>query len=135
MEIGKNDYIEDAEAILSDYFEVEGIKVKGFSFGDLINVTPELEKIYKKLDELGFMEDGSLKMTDKGVMQLFFACAPSCLKLMSIATGKPEEELKDITKDTALKILATIWKLNEAFLKNIFALCYFVAERRVVEGV
>jgi len=136
-DVGGKDYFEDAEAILNDTHLVDGVEVKGFSFGDLINVTPELEKIYNRLVELKFLEKGELGLTDQGVMQIFFSCAPSCLKLMASATKLSEEKLRKLTKETAIKILASIWKLNEAFLKNIFALCYFVAEGRkeVPEGV
>lgn len=136
-DVGGEEYLEDAEAILNDTHFIDEIEVKGFSFGDLINVTPELEKIYNRLEELKFLEKGELGLTDQGVMQIFFSCAPSCLKLMASATKLSEEKLRGLTKDTALKILASVWKLNEAFLKNIFALCYFVAGERkeVPEGV
>ena len=109
------------EVILFPEANVEGIVVKPWTFGVLLDVNPFLEAIFEKIEAKGIKFDGfMLGFTE--IKELYFAAAPQLLKILAFTTGKSEEEIRNLSLNIVLRLVYIIWQQNQANLKNALGL-------------
>lgn len=117
----------DEEILFSDE-EIAGIVIKPWSFGMLFEVSPSLEIVLDKMDEKGLIakleeSEGFLSWTL--LARLFTIAGPEVLKIISLTTKKPVEEVKSLEMDVGMKIAITIYNQNKErilnALKNVFS--------------
>jgi hypothetical protein len=117
----------DEEILFSDE-EIEGIVIKPWSFGMLFEVSPSLEIVLDKMDEKGLIakfeeSEGFLSWTL--LARLFTIAGPEVLKIISLTTKKPVEEVKSLEMNVGMKIATTIYNQNKErilnALKNVFS--------------
>jgi hypothetical protein len=109
------------EIILFPEANVEGIIVRPWTFGVLLDVNPFLEAIFEKIEAKGIKFDGfMLGFTE--IKELYFAAAPQLLKVLSFTTGKSEDDIRNLDLKVVLRLIYVIWQQNQANLKNVFGL-------------
>lgn len=112
------------EEILFEEAEIEGIKVKPWSFGVLFEITEDLENIIAKLDSGGVDIDKLLieGLTWSGMVRLFASAAPHILRIIARTTGTDIEEIKDLPMDAGIKLAMLIYAQNVEQIKNALSL-------------
>ena len=117
----------DEQILFSDE-EIEGIVIKPWSFGMLFEVSPSLEIVLDKMDEKGLItkleeSEGFLSWTL--LARLFTIAGPEILKIISLTTKKPIDEVKKLDMGVGMKIAITIYNQNKErilnALKNVFS--------------
>jgi len=119
------EFSEDVKTQLTREVVVEDVKIKPYTFGQFIELTPILERIYKEIEEKELFKDGfPEKLEFKGdFIKLYMIAAKDMIKLISLACPEvTEDEIKEWPIEKGMLILATIFYINLGFLKNISAL-------------
>ena len=119
------EFSEDVKTQLTREVTVEDVKIKPYTFGQFIELTPILERIYKEIEEKELFKDGfPEKLEFKGdFIKLYMIAAKDMIKLISLACSEvTEDEIKEWPIEKGMLILATIFYINLGFLKNISAL-------------
>lgn len=106
--------------------KVKGVEyvVKPWSFGELLEVNPTLEKIFNSLDEKGTKIDiGNMDINT--IKNIYFASAPQMPYIISKSTTITEEEVMKLSLQDALSFIMTIFSANlesiNSFLSLFFA--------------
>jgi len=119
------EFSEDIKTQLTREVVVEDVKIKPYTFGQFIELTPILERIYKEIEEKELFKDGfPEKLEFKGdFIKLYMIAAKDMIKLISLACPEvTDDEIKEWPIEKGMLILATIFYINLGFLKNISAL-------------
>lgn len=111
------------EQVLFPDVEIEGIKVRPWSFGILFEISSLIEEVLDKAEEKGidldFKEDFISYST---IAKLITLASEPLLKIMAITTGASEEDLRSKSLGTGINILATIYLQNSEQVKNALGL-------------
>jgi len=119
------EFSEDIKTQLTREVEIDDVKVRPYTFGQFLELTPILERIYKEIEEREIFKDGfPEKLEFKGdFIKLYMIAAKDMIKLISLACPEAtEEEIKEWPVEKGMLIMATIFYINLGFLKNISAL-------------
>jgi len=109
------------EIILFPEANVEGIVVKPWTFGVLLDVNPFLEAIFERIEAKGIKFDGFM-LGFAEIKELYFAAAPQLLKILAFTIGKSEDEIRNLDLKVVLRLVYVIWQQNQANLKNALGL-------------
>jgi hypothetical protein len=114
------------EAVLFAEADINGIKVKPWSFGKLFDLSLLLESVLDKAEKKGVVEElnkgGVVPYTT--IAKLFTIASPEILKIITITTGKTEEEIRELDMTTGVKIATTIFTQNKETIKNALSLLF-----------
>ena len=109
------DFSEDAKIQLAREVEVDGVKVKPYTFGQFLELTPILERVYKEIEERKIFQNGfpdKLEFNNE-LMQLYLIAAKDMIKLISLACPDiDEEEIKEWPIEKGILIITTIFYIN-----------------------
>lgn len=109
------------EFILFPEANVEGIILKPWTFGVLLDVNPFIEAIFLTLEAKGIVLD-RLSIGFKEIQAIYFAAAPQLLRVIVLSTGKDEEYLRNLDLKIIIKLVYVIWNQNSENLKNALSL-------------
>lgn len=117
-------FIEDVKTQLVREVDIEGVKVKAYTFGQFLDLTQILERIYKEIAKRGIFDNGLPdKIGFKELAGIYFAASADIIDLIILACPDvTEEEIKTWPIERGLLILSSIYYMNLDFIKNILAL-------------
>ena len=107
------------EAILFPEIEVDGIKVKPWSLGQLADLAPTLDGVFATLEKLDVNLDN---LTFSSLMKLQFSITPYLPKILSVTLSISEEEVREFDIGKTTRILGAIWTQNQENLGNALSL-------------
>jgi len=120
----KDKFIEDVKTQLVREVDVEGVKVRAYSFGQFLDLTQMLERIYKEVEKRGIFNNGlPEKIGFKELAGIYFAASADMVELITLACPEvSEEDIKTWPIERGLLVLSSIYYMNLDFIKNILAL-------------
>jgi len=99
------------------------VEVKPWSFGELVEINPILEEIFKQMEARGT----SIDLADFGfgtLKDVYFSALPQIGKVIAKTVGIKEEELSKMTVDSILTAAVTIFTANKESFSNFFGLFF-----------
>jgi hypothetical protein len=94
--------------------------VTPWSFGELIEVNPLIEEIFTQLEARGTVIDfASFDITT--IKNIYFSVIPQLSKIIVSTVKITEDELKNLTVDSAIALASSIWNANKDSLGNILS--------------
>lgn len=114
--------------------ELEGLVLRPWTFGNLLDVNPFLEAIFERIESKGILLDFTM-IGIKEIKELYFAAAPQLLKIICITTNKSEEEIRNLDLKIIAKLLYIIWNQNGENVKNGLSLLGLTAAEEIKEEV
>ena len=102
-----------------------------WNLGELVEVTPILEKIFVKLDEKGTKVDFENISFDV-IKNVYFAATPQLIDLIAFSVDLGEDEVKKLSVPDALSLAMGIFSVNMESFNSFLSL--FFAPPVEVEG-
>ena len=110
------------EAVLFNEIEIQGIKVKPWSFGVLFEIAEDLDNVIDKLEERN-IDINKINLLDyKTMVRIFAIAGPYVFKIMSKTVSVSEEKLKELDVQDGIKLAMIIVQQNLGQIKNGFGL-------------
>ena len=109
------------ETKLFNEIDINGIKVKPWSFGILFDISSKLEKILDLAEEKGIIEsiEKSGNISYITMVKLFTLASSEFLSIISITIDMDEDEIKQLDMGTGLKLSYNIVVQNFDIIKNV----------------
>lgn len=109
----------DDEAVIFPEAKVAGITVKPWSFGMLFELSTMLDSVIQKVEQKGMVDDLTSGFISYITMaKLFTIASDEVLKMISLTTGKKEEEIKALDISDGVKLAMVIYEQNKETIKN-----------------
>lgn len=111
------------EQVLFPEIDIDGMIIKPWSFGMLFKVAPLVDSIITKIEDKGVnLDSDSLLLSWPLLTKMFVCAADEILEVISMTTGKPKEEVSELSMDAGVRTAFTIFKQNSQTIKNAFGL-------------
>lgn len=112
--------VKSDEAILFPEANVDGVVVKPWSFGKLFDLSVMLDTVLEKAEKKGLVAElnSGTTVPYTTIAKLFAIASPEVLKIISITLGKSEDEVRELSMATGIKIAVTIFSQNKETIKN-----------------
>lgn len=129
------------EAIIFPEVTIDGVVVKPWSFGMLFDISSDLEEILNKMetaDLISKLEGTKGFIPYTLIARIFTIASPHVLRIISKTVGKPEEEVRNFSMETGMKIAMVIYNQNKQTImnaiKNVFSPSTTASESENEEG-
>lgn len=104
-------------------FSIGKVTIKPFTFGELIDITPSLEQLVDELKQQGILFNvETLSITFSEVLTYYFVSAPFLIPIMSVASKRTEEELRELNPVEAINMVLGIIAQNAKVIESFFVL-------------
>ncbi len=105
--------------------EVEGVKVRPWSLGQVVDLAPVLAAIAKGMKEQGI----TLENIEARIDDLVLLLIPHAAKIICVSTRLKEEEIREWPINRAALVVMAIIERNVEHIKNSFGLGRAKAEQ------
>lgn len=100
---------------------VAGYTVKKLSFGELNKITPQLIKLFENVTPVLDTVTGQTP-TPAEVAGVYLQILPHAVPVIAVLCDATEEELNKLPASDVIKLMKTLWDLNQEVVQDFFAI-------------